>query len=109
MQFNRSAIGIVILFLTWVAASFADMPKVVVSSDDCFSSFSGDAKKCDLGLCLSRIAVGEEDKIASLKFNACQKGGGDRLIASVNDLALGGDQLGEGDELPAPRNSPFTK
>ena len=52
----------------------------VVTTDDCFLAFAGDAKGCDLGYCLGSV-TGESDSIRSEKFSACSASGG-RTVAT---------------------------
>ncbi len=74
----------VLYFCSISVAHAAALPKLaasIVTTDDCFTSYTGAANQCDLGWCLSSVA-GDSDAAKIDKYKLCASGEPVRTVAS---------------------------
>lgn len=84
MRVSSTLILAAALFLVSSTVGHAsEPPKLagIVTTDDCFTSFEGEGKKCQLGYCLSSVA-GDSESSRSDKFTMCANPDQARTVAS---------------------------
>ena len=84
MRVSSTLILAAVLFLVSSTVGHANEPPKlagIVTTDDCFTSFEGDGKKCQLGYCLSSVA-GDPESSRSDKFSMCANSDQPRTVAS---------------------------